>query len=94
MEGKERKMPAVGDLVIFHDAYGRPFNSLITAVWGPHCINIVRVSNDENRKDDCGRQIERNTSVPMIGAGHSLVYGMYARYPDETPIPVTAPVQS
>jgi len=90
----ERKMPEVGDVVIFHDSYGKPHNALIQCVWGPHMINVVVVSSDANKKDSYGRQIEHVTSVSMIGAGHNLVYGMYARYPHEEPIPITAPVQS
>lgn len=53
----------VGDTVIFVDPVRRERAAVVTAVWGPDCINVVFVSNDESKTDSYGRQIERETSV-------------------------------
>lgn len=96
----ERRQPRVGDSVIYHDPRGNPQNALITCVWGPYMINIVTVADDETKKDDYGRQIERKTSIPMIGypfgqPNHeSLAHDNYCRFPEEEPVPFKAPVQS
>jgi hypothetical protein len=77
-----RTAPEIGGSVIFHDARGVPHNALVTAVWSPTMINVVVVSKDESRKDDCGRQTERHTSV-----GHKdnpgTTHGRYFRFPEE-----------
>lgn len=66
----------VGDPVIYVDPYGKDTPALVTAVWGPTCINIVFVSKDENRKDGYGRQTEHESSV-----GHrSMANNVYGRY--------------
>jgi hypothetical protein len=52
-----------GDFVIYTDEVRRDHNAVITAVWGPDCINVVFVSPDESKTDSYGRQIERQTSV-------------------------------
>lgn len=96
----ERRAPNVGDLCVYHDPKGKPSNALITAVWGPYMINIVFVSNDGTQRDDYGRQIKRETSIPMIGypfgqpnAEGSLVHGNYCRWPEEEPVPYREPQQ-
>ncbi len=53
----------IGDPVIFTDEVRRDHNAIITAVWGPDCINLVFVSPDESKTDSYGRQIDRSTSV-------------------------------
>lgn len=53
----------VGGSVTYFDEYGVPHDALVTAVWTPECINVVYVSNDENKRDPNGRQIERASSV-------------------------------
>jgi hypothetical protein len=85
------RMPKVGDHVIFHDPVGKPFNSLITAVWGPQMINLIRVCDDETMTDSYGCQTTRNTSC-----GHAsmmLVHGNYWRFPHEEPNPVAQPLE-
>lgn len=52
---------------------------------GP-CINLVFVSDDPNRQDSNGRQIERASSVSHIS--DNCVHGYNWRWPDEEPNPV------
>jgi hypothetical protein len=87
----ERRDPKVGDSVVFHDAHGKPQNALITCVWSSYMINIVFVSNDETKQDDYGRQIERRTSVAMLGHSPQMAHGNYCRFDDEEPIPYKDP---
>ena len=61
MEAKKER--SVGDIVVFVDSTGVPHNALVTAWWSENCVNVVYVASDERKKDDCGRQIERMTSV-------------------------------
>jgi len=78
----------IGDMVVFHDPKGDPHNSFVTAVWSAHCINVVFVSTDENRTDQFGRQIERESSVE-----HASILGVHGncwRFPDE-PVPEYKP---
>jgi hypothetical protein len=54
----------IGDKVTYVEPTGtHEIPALVTAVWSPKCINVVFVSLDETRRDDCGRQTERATSV-------------------------------
>lgn len=71
----------IGDPVIWVDSKGRDHNALVTAIWSATCINVVFVSSDENRKDDCGRQIERQTSATHMSV--QGVHGFYWRLPTE-----------
>lgn len=80
----------VNDLVIYADPVGKPLNALVTAVWGPTCINIVLVSDNENETDSYGRQIKRFTSVCHKSVMN--VHGNYWRYPDEEPNPTVQPL--
>jgi hypothetical protein len=52
-----------GDFVIYTDEIRNDHNAVVTAVWGPDCINVVFVASDESKTDSYGRQIERQTSV-------------------------------
>lgn len=57
-------MVKVGSVVKYFDEHNAEHNGLVTAVWSQDCINIVHVSNDENKQDQYGRQLERGaTSV-------------------------------
>jgi hypothetical protein len=96
----ERKKPEVGAAIVYHDENGRPHNGLVTAVWGPYMINVVHVSDDESRQDGYGRQIMRESSVPMRGhpfgegdCDAQCVHGRYCRYPEEDAVPFKAPQQ-
>ncbi|KKN88048.1 hypothetical protein LCGC14_0251200 [marine sediment metagenome] len=57
----------LGETVRYVDARGRERPALVTAIHGSvendPSINLVIVSDDEERHDAYGRQIERETSV-------------------------------
>ncbi len=56
-------MVKVGQKVSFVDPKGVTRDALVTAEWGPKCINVVFVSDDATRQDSYGQQIERSTSL-------------------------------
>jgi hypothetical protein len=87
----EHKQPMPGDHVIYHDPLGRPLQALCTADWGG-CINVLFISGDGNKKDQYGRQIERETSVAH--KKDTNVHGRYWRWPHEDARPVVQPVAS
>ena len=83
------RTPKIGEPVVWHESDGTPVNAIVTAVWGPKCINVVVVSPDENKQDNYGRQIERRTSCShktLTG-----VHGFYWRFPDEEATPYVPP---
>jgi len=82
----------VGDSVVFHDERGVARNSLVTAVWSKECLNLVFISNDKNKSDTHGRQIERESSV--VHKCQFYAHGNYWRFADEEPIPYTAPLET
>jgi plastocyanin len=82
----------VGDAVVFVDPVARPHNALVTAVWGPTCINVVIVSNDDKKTDCYGRQIERHTSC--LHRSQTPAHGNYWMLPGDTQNPVKAPEQA
>jgi hypothetical protein len=84
-------MPRVGQKVIFHDPVGTAHEALVTAVWGPYCINLVYVSSDDTKKDQYGRQMERQTSCSK--GGPNTAYGNYWRFEEDEVIPVRAAVE-
>ena len=53
----------INDVVIYTDEVRNDHQALVTAVWGPDCINVVFCSPDQAKTDSYGRQIERATSV-------------------------------
>lgn len=60
--------PLVGQSVTYVDPHGEERAALVTAVFPGMAasvagVNVVFVSGDETRKDGCGRQTERATSV-------------------------------
>ena len=81
--------PKIGEAVIWHESDGTPANALITAVWGPKCINVVIVSVDVNKQDNYGRQTERRTSCSHKTLTN--VHGFYWRFPEEEPNPYVPP---
>lgn len=93
--------PEVGDAVIFHDAYGKPHNALITCVHGSFehsfrdhgipCVNLIHVSGEQAKQDQYGRQTEHSSSA--VHKSRQGAHGNYWRWPDEAPNPV-APAQS
>ncbi len=58
---------AIGAAVIYVDPRGKRREAIVTAVWGKPeehpAINVVFVSADDAKHDNCGRQVERATSV-------------------------------
>lgn len=85
------RTPKVGEMVIFHDPKGTANSALVTAVWGPQCINLVYVSEDDARTDTYGRQIERQSSC--IHRSLSQAHGNYWRFAAEEPVSYTAPLE-
>lgn len=92
--------PQVGDVVVYHDSTGKAHNALITCYFGcvdgegklidvMSCANLVFVSADARRKDECGRQIERVTSIEH--GSQKSVHGVYWRWPEEKPNEYRAP---
>lgn len=61
----------IGSAVIWIDSMRQPHNALVTAIHGDAenkpAINLLIVSDDANKRDEYGRQIERQTSVVHIG---------------------------
>lgn len=53
----------IGEACIWVDPVGKQKPALITAVWGPQCINLVTVVDESNQTDSYGRKLERFTSV-------------------------------
>ena len=80
----------VGDVVVYCDPKGNDHNALVTAVWTPMCINLVLVSPDDSKRDDYGRQIERQTSMNHVS--QSEVHGFYWRLSHEDKNPYKAPI--
>ena len=89
----ERKY-VVGEHVIYVDKWGIPRDAIITTWWhgtqevfaylsdsGEPGCNLVYISGDPSRKDSCGRQTERNTSV--IHRTAQPAQGTYWCWPDE-----------
>lgn len=66
----------IGDSVTFIDSFRKENPALVTAVWSPNCINLVVVSNDSDKTDTYGRQIERYTSVNNKSCQGEVIYGM------------------
>jgi len=65
----------IGDAVTFYDSYKVKHPALVTNVFSATCVNLVFVSEDDNKKDDYGRQLERHTSVSHISV-HGGSVGM------------------
>lgn len=55
------------------------------------CVNLVYVSGDPDRQDNCGRQTQIETSVVHKDQGQGAVHGNYWRFPWEEPVPFRAP---
>lgn len=62
----------IGDVVTFVTAERKELPALVTAVFPgapygrPDMVNVVFTSEDPNRQDSYGRQVERATSVPHL----------------------------
>jgi hypothetical protein len=82
----------VGTACVYTDPRGQRFNALITAVWGPQCINLVYVNDVEGQTDSYGQKLLRATSL-MHG---SIVqaHGNFWMLPGETRQYVPQPLDS
>jgi hypothetical protein len=94
-DGKMNRGYEVGQHVIYVDSVGKPHKALVTVWWGmdengaryPYYAegelgcNVVVISDDELKKDDYGRQIERYTSVVHKSKQAAPAY--YWCWPDE-----------
>lgn len=81
----------LGRAVIYTDPRGVDHDAVVTAVWGPACINVVFVSTDESKGDQYGRQIERETSVThcsSLGAAWGRCYRLVGQPKPEIAPPV------
>ena len=78
---ESKRMPEVGEAVVFVDPVGVAHSALVTAAWSEDCINVVFVSGDLDKRDSYGRQIERQTSI--MHAAIVPVHGNYWRFVDE-----------
>lgn len=88
----EGRIPVVGEHVIYTNPVGIDHDALVTAVWGPVCINLVFVSSDKERGDSYGRQIERQTSMTYVS--QNKVHGFYWRFPGDEKNPYVPPLES
>ena len=86
----EPRVPQIGDVVIYHDEVGVPFNALVTDVHGPVCINVTHVTSNPDERDPYGRQIKRVSSVTHKSMGQA--HGRYFRWSEEEPNPYKPPM--
>jgi len=91
----KRQSPCVGDVVVYHDKYGKTYNALVKVSWDQDgqienpCINLVYVSSDPKREDGAGRQTIVETSI--VHGSSQTAHGFYWRRLDEEPNPYVAP---
>ncbi len=71
----------VGDHVIYVDERSVEHHALVTTSWGPTCVNLVFVSDDDLRTDNYGRQVERRSS--SVHKSRQEAHGNYWKLPDE-----------
>lgn len=85
-----KRIPTYGDMVIYHDEVGTPFNALVTSGGFEYLeaeraatayVNVLFVSEDATKKDNYGRQIERSSSVSHVS--QTTAWGRYWRWPEE-----------
>jgi len=75
-----------GTACVFYDSQGRIHDALITAVWGPQCINVVYCTDVEGQRDNYGQKLVRATSV--MHGNVQQAWGNYWLLPGETRAPV------
>lgn len=71
----------IGDACVFYDPRGHAYEALITAVWGPQCVNVVYVNDVEGQTDNYGQKLLRATSV--MHGGIQQAHGNYFLMPGE-----------
>ena len=82
----------IGQHVIYTDEVAVDHDALVTAVWGPRCVNVLYVSENMDKKDQYGRQIERPSSVTHVSG--TTAHGRYYRLTGEEKRPVLPAVAS
>lgn len=88
----EKRIPSVGESIIWHDSRGKAHNALVTSVHGENCVNLVYVSDNEREHDQYGRQTKRDCSV--VHKSITEAHGNYWRYANEEPRPVLPPLET
>lgn len=79
---RKAKDTDVGGHVIFTDPTGREHDALITAVWGPACINVAYVLKDPTQTDNYGRKT--NKQYTSISHGNMVqAHGNFWTWPGE-----------
>lgn len=72
--------------VVYLDEYGQMRDALITNDFNKEhdgLVNLIFVSNDENKTDNYGRQLERRTSVAYVKDGYEdLLANCWMYYAD------------
>ena len=84
---KVTKETHVGKNCVYFDPRGRAYDALITAVWGPQCINVVFVNDVEGQRDDYGQKLQRATFV--LHGNIQQAHGNYWLLVNETRVPPT-----
>jgi len=75
------RKPIFGEQIVYIDSLRKHHNALVTAPWSETCVNLLYVSDDEQKSDSYGRQIERQTSLVHI-SGNTAKANCWA-FPDE-----------
>jgi hypothetical protein len=71
-----------GKACVFVDPVGKAHAALITEVWGPQCVNVVYVTDEDGQSDNYGQKLVRSTSV-MHGSVQQA-HGNYWLLPGES----------
>ena len=71
-----------GTACTYVDPRGRAYDALITAVWGPQCVNVVYCNDVDGQRDNYGQKLLRATSV--MHGGVQQAHGNYWLLPGET----------
>jgi len=80
-EDRMDKQKKVGAHVVWIDSLRKQHDALVTVWWSDTCCNLLIVSDDEAKKDDYGRQIERNSSC--VHKSMNSAQAMCWCWPDE-----------
>lgn len=70
----------IGTSCVFVDSLGKRFPALITNIWGPECINLLYVVEDEKQTDTYGRKTAHMTS--LMHSSVQQAHGNYWFVPD------------
>lgn len=82
MDRRKATQEDVGSYVEYYDPVGKKIDALLTAVWGPDCVNILFVVDDVNQNDNYGRKIDRSQTSLMHG-NVQQAHGRFWLWPNE-----------